>query len=138
MLQEPEVIGHAVSTLGNGGQHIQNAAVGLSGIGLAADGEAALKAEGGGDPAVHLVDFRPVALKEIHEAGLGAGGAPAAQEAQSGQHVIQLLQIGAEILHPQCGPLAHRHRLGGLIVGVAQSGRGSVLPGKGRQIHQNG
>ena len=30
------------------------------------------------------------------------------------------------------------HRLGGLIVGVAQSGRGGVLPGKGRQIHQNG
>ena len=63
MLQEPEVIGHAVGALGDGGQYIQNPAVGFPGIGLAADGEAALKAEGGGDPAVHLVDFRPVALK---------------------------------------------------------------------------
>ena len=78
MLQEPEVVGHAVGALGDGGQHIQNPAVGFPGIGLAADGEAALKAEGGGDPAVHLVDFRPVALKEIHEAGLGAGSSPAA------------------------------------------------------------
>ena len=78
MLQEPEVIGHAVGALGDGGQYIQNPAVGFPGIGLAADGKALVKAELGGNLAVHLVDLGAVALKEVHEAGLGAGGAPAA------------------------------------------------------------
>ena len=51
--------------------------------------------------------------------------------------MVQLFQIGAEVLHPQCRPLAHRHRLGGLVVGVAQGRGGGIPPGKGRQIHQN-
>ena len=137
MLQKPDIVGHAVGALSHGAETVQHPAVHLPGIGLAADGEALRKAEFSGNAAVHLVDLLLVAVKQLHKAGLGAGGAPAAQEFHSRQQVIQLLQIGQEVLHPQRGPLAHRDGLGGLIVGVAQRGDGGILLSKGRQIGQH-
>ena len=68
-------------------------AVELSGIGLAADVELALKAELGADPAVHLVYLFFVPLEEVHEAGFGAGGAAAAQKFHGGEDVVQLLKV---------------------------------------------
>ena len=47
-----------------------------------------------------------------------------------GEHEVQLLQIRQKVLHPQGGPLAHRHQLGGLIVGVAQGGGALVGVGE--------
>ena len=137
MLQQADVVGHAIGALGDGTETAQNPAVHLPGIGLAAHREALGKAELGGDAAVHLVDLLLVAVKEIHEAGLGAGGAPAAQEFHAGHQCVQLLQVGEKVLHPQRGPLAHSDGLGGLIVGVAQGGCGGVLLGEGRQIGQH-
>ncbi|CAN4040660.1 putative conserved protein YegL, contains vWA domain of TerY type, partial [Dysosmobacter welbionis] len=64
---------------------------------------------------------------QVHKAGLCAGGAPAAQELHVVQDEVQLLQVGEQVLHPEGGPLAHRHQLGGLIVGIAQGGGGLVL-----------
>ena len=138
MLEQADVVCHAVAALGDGGQAVQDAAVHLAGIGLAADGEALVKAELGADLAVHLVDLFAVALKQVHEAGLGAGGAPAAQELHVLQHEVQLLQVGQQVLHPEGGPLAHRHQLGGLIVGVAQGGRGLVGVGELGEVGQHG
>ena len=134
MLQQADVVCHAVAALGDGTQAIQNAAVHLPGIGLAADGEALVEAELGADLAVHLVDLLAVALEQVHEAGLGAGGAPAAQELHVIQHEVQLLQVRQQVLHPQRGPLAHGHQLGGLIVGVAQSGHSLVGVREGGQV----
>ena len=137
VLQQADVVGHAIGALGDTAETVEDPAVHFPGIGLAAHGEALRKAEPGGNAAVHLVDLLLVALKQVHKAGLGAGGAPAAQEFQSRQHLIQLLHVTEEVLHPQRGPLAHRHRLGRLIVGIAQRGGGGVPPGKIRQIHQH-
>ena len=137
VLQQADVSGHAIGALGDGAEAAQDAAVHLAGVGLAAHGEALRKAELGGDAAVHLVDLLLVAVEEIHEAGLGAGGATAAQKFQAGEQGVQLLHVGEEVLHPQGGPLAHRHRLGGLIVGVAQGGDGGIAPGEGGQIRQH-
>ena len=137
MLQEPDVVGHAVGALGNGGQHVQNPAVGFSGISLAADGEAFFKAEGGGDPAVHLVDLRAVAVKEVHEAGLSAGRAAAAEEFQRGENVVEFLKIAEKILHPERCALADGHRLCGLIVRVAEGGRRGVFASKRGEICQH-
>ena len=126
MLKETDVVCHAVTALGHGGEDVQNSAVHLAGIGLAADGETPLKAELRADLPVHLVDLGAIAVKEVQEAGLRAGSAPAAQEFEVPQDKVQLLQVRQKILHPQRGPLAHRHQLGGLIVGVAQGGGGLV------------
>ena len=93
VLQQADVVGHAVDALSHRRQAVQNPGIYLPGVGLAADGEAGVKAEPGSDAAVHLVNLCLIALKEIHEAGLGAGGAPAAQKAQAPQDKIQLLQV---------------------------------------------
>ena len=134
VLQQADVVGHAVDALGYGGQAVQDPGVHLPGIGLAADGEAGVKAELGGNAAVHLVDLCLVPVKQVHEAGLGAGGAPAAQKTQAAQDKIQLLQVRQQVLEPQGGPLAHGHRLGGLIVGIAQGGGGGVFFRKGGEV----
>ena len=126
MLQKPNVVCHAVAALGNGRKAIQDAAVQLPGIGLAADIEALTKAKVGADAAVHLVDFFRIPIKQLEEAGFGTGGSPAAQEFHGFHDKIQLYQIADEVLHPQRCPLAHRDQLGGLIMGVAQRGRGLV------------
>ena len=47
---------------------------------------------------------------------------------------IQFFQIAHEILHPEGGPLADRHQLRGLIVGIAQCGHGAVFHGERGQI----
>ena len=127
MLEKADVVGHAVAALGNGGEAVQDAAVRLSGIGLATDGITLLKAEFCGDLPVHLVNLGAVSIEQVHKAGLCAGGAPAAQELHVVQDEVQLLQVGEQVLHPEGGPLAHRHQLGGLIVGIAQGGGGLVL-----------
>ncbi len=138
MLEQADVVCHSVSALSHGAEAVQNPAVHLPGVGLAANREGLFKAELPGDPPVHLVDFGPVSLKEVQEAGLRAGGPSASQEFQVLQHKVQLLQVRQEILHPEGGPLAHRDQLGGLIVGVAQ-GRGvRVLPGELREVPQQG
>ena len=134
VLEEAHVVGKTAAALGDGGQHVEDAAVELAGIGLTGDREAAVEAELGGDHAVHLVDAGLVALEEIQEAGLGARGAPAAQKAEGGQHEVQLLQIKLQVLQPEGGALAHRHELGGLIMGVAQRGEGFIFLRKGGQI----
>ena len=134
MLQQAHIVGEAVAALGDGGQHVENAAVELAGIGLAGHREDALKAELGGDHPVHLVDLALVSLKQVQEAGLGAGGAPAAQETHGIQHKIQLLQVQHQVLEPKGGTLAHGDQLGGLVMGVAQGGQVLVLPGEVRQV----
>ena len=137
MLQQADVVCHPVAALGDGGQNIQDPAVQLPGIGLAADGKALVKAKVPGDHFVHLVDLGAVSVEEVHEAGLGAGGAPAAQEAHIFDDEVQLLYVAEQVLHPQSGTLAHGDQLSGLIVGVAQGGHILVGVGKLPQIGQH-
>ncbi|MPM57021.1 hypothetical protein SDC9_103838 [bioreactor metagenome] len=78
VLQKAQVARKAIAALGNGGQNVQHPAVKLSGIGLAAHGKAPVESKRGGEHPVHLVNLPAVALEKVHEAGLGAGGAPTA------------------------------------------------------------
>ena len=137
MLQQADVIGHAVGALGDTAETGEDAAVYLAGIGLAAHRKALFEAEAGGQTAVHLIDLGLAAVKQVHKAGLGARGAAAAQEFQRRQHVVQLLHVRQQVLHPQRGPLAHGDGLCRLIVGVAQCRRGGVFFREGRQIRQH-
>ena len=134
MLEQANVVGHAVCALPDGRQHIQDATVGFARIGLAADREAFFKAELGSDAAVHLVDLVSVAIEEIQKARLRAGGAAAAEKAHGVNDEIKLLQICTEVLHPQRRALADGHGLRGLIVRVAQSRGFSVFARKYRQV----
>ena len=137
MLKQTDVVRHAVGALREGGEDVQDAAVGLARVGLAADGEAAVKAELCGDAAVHLVDLRAVAVKEVHEAGLGAGRAAAAEEFQRGENVVELLKIAEKILHPESRALADSHGLRRLIVRVAEGRHGGVFARERGEICQH-
>ncbi|MPM57020.1 hypothetical protein SDC9_103837 [bioreactor metagenome] len=53
------------------------------------------------------------------------------------QDEIQLLEVRQQILHPKRCPLAHRHQLRGLIVGVTQRGHGFVFFREPAQIPQD-
>ena len=137
MLQQPNVVCHPVAALGDGGQHVQNPAVQLPGVGLTADGEALGEAEIPADFGVHGVDFGSVSVKQVQKACLGAGGAPTSQESHVVDDKVQLFQVGYQVLHPQGGPLAHRDQLCRLIVGVAQGGHGFIGVGKFGKICQH-
>ena len=137
VLEQANVVRHAVGALRDGREHIQNTAVGLSRIGLAADGEALFKAELRGDAAVHLVDLVTVALEEVDKARLRARRAAAAEEAHRADDKIKLFKVRAEVLHPQRRALADRHGLRGLIVRIAERRRGGVFAGKCRKIHHH-
>ena len=134
VLQKPDVIRHPIAALSNRGQDIQDPAVQLPGIGLTADAEALAESKVRADFPVHFVDLPGVAAKKLQEAGLGAGGAPAAEEFHSFQHKIQLVQIRKEILRPESGALAHSDQLRGLIVGVAKGRHGLIGVGEFCQI----
>ena len=134
MLQQADFVCHPVAALGNGRQAVKDPAVQLPGVGLAADGEALVKAKVPADHPVHLIDLGGVSVKKVQEAGLGAGGAPAAQELHIVNDKIQFLQVGKQILHPKGRPLAHGHQLRRLIVGIAQGGQGLVAVRKLRKV----
>ena len=137
VLQQADVVCHAVQALGDGGQGVQDAAVHLAGVGLAADVIAAVEAEGGGEAAVHLVDLRAVAVEEVEEAGLRARRAAAAEEFDVLQREVQLAQVGEEVLHPERRALADGDELGGLIVGIAQRRRRLVAVRELREVRQH-
>ena len=134
MLQQAEIVRHAVAALGDGAETGENPAVQLAGIGLAADIEHAVKAEAPHEAAVQLLHLSVIPVEQLQQAGLRAGGAAAAQERNGGKDKIQLLQIGGQILQPEGGPLAHGDQLGGLIMRIAQGGQGFGPVGKGREI----
>ena len=137
MLQEAQILGHAVQALADGTQAGKNPAVELPWIGLAADVKEPREAEAVPQAPVQLLDLFPVALKELQEAGLAPRGAPAAQEGNMGQDEIQLLQIRRQILQPEGGALSDGDRLGRLIMGVAEGGEGLVFVCEGGQIRHD-
>ena len=105
----------------------------LARVGLAGDGEGFGKAESLGDHAVELVAFAVIAVEEGEERGLGAGGALDAAELESGDAVLELVEVDGEVLGPERRPLADGGELGGLEVGVAEGGQVLPLQGEGAE-----
>ena len=116
--------------MGDAGEEIQHLAVQFAGVGLAGDGEALVISHLLGDFFVQLAALLVVPFKQFQEAGLGAGGAFAAQEFCLGELVLHILQIHQQVLDPQGGPFAHGGGLSRLEVGESQGGQ--VLIGLGK------
>ena len=138
MLQEADVLGHAVTALGNGTQGIQDTGIGLAGVGLATDREAGGKTEFFGQHFVHPVDLPAVAVEQIQKTRLGPGGAAAAEETEASHHEVQFLEIRDKVLHPERGPFPDGDQLGRLIMGVPEGGERLVPIGKFRQNREQG
>ena len=78
-----------------------------------------------------------VALEELEEGRLGAGGALAAAEPERLQPVGELLHVEPEVLHPEGGPLPDGGELRRLEVGVRQAGQGRRPDGERLQRAQH-
>ena len=74
-----------------------------------------------------------VAVEQGQEAGLGAGGALDAAEAQVVAQALEVGQIDHQFLQPQAGALADGGQLGRLEVGEAQGRLIAPLFGEARQ-----
>ena len=93
VLQKPDVVCHAVAALCHRGKRVQDTTIHFAGIGLTCHVKAFVKAEICCDHAVHLVDFRCIAFKQIHKAGFGSGRSAAAEEPDIADGKINLLQV---------------------------------------------
>ena len=72
MLQQTDIIGKLVGTLGDSCQNADHPAVDLSGIGLSGYGIAALKAHLFRDPLIQSAAALMIAVKEFQKTGLCA------------------------------------------------------------------
>ena len=122
MLEQAQVGGELAEGLRDAGEERKHARVDLAGIGLARNPQAAREARLLGDGLVQGLDLGVIAIEQLQEAGLGAGGALNAQEGQALVDGLELFQIEEQILDPQGGALAYRGELGGLEMGEPQGG----------------
>ena len=74
-----------------------------------------------------------VAVKEVEERGLGAGGSLAAEKPERLDPVADFLGVEGKILGPERGAFAHRGELRRLEVGVGKTGLRGPLAGKAGQ-----
>jgi len=119
-LEQAQVVAELVRALGDPGQHAQHAAVHLARVSLSGHRKDSGKAHPGRHPAVQFFDFLMVAAKQAKEAGLRAGRALAAQQAERAQDMVQVIQVQHQVLDPERGAFADGHRLSRLEMGVAQ------------------
>ena len=98
--QQTDVGGHLHGTLAKPRHGRQHIVVHLAAVGLAADrhhlGEAHLRADIG----FHGLDLGGIAVEQLHEAGLGAGGALDAAQRQLTDLMVDLFQVHVQLVHP--------------------------------------
>ena len=136
MGQQPQVGAELVRRLAQAGQRVEHLAIDLARVGLAGDRVDVVEAHLAGDQPVELADLVVVAAEQGEEAGLRAGRALGAAEAQGRQAVLDLVQVEQEIVAPQAGPLADGGQLGRLEVREAQRrpGRASCSANAGQGV----
>ncbi len=131
-LQQPQIGGGLVALVAMPARTSSTCDVDLARVGLAGDGVARGEAHLLGHQLVEPADFGVVAAEQFQEAGLRAGGALRAAGLQLRNAMLELLQVHAQVVGPQAGPLADRGRLGRLEVREAQAGQVAVLLGERR------
>ena len=135
--QKPQIHRKLMRRDTDSGQGFRGFHVPLARIGLAGDGKALLKAQLGGDPAVQLAHLLMVAGKELKKGRLGADRALDAARLELMLPVFYGIQIHQQILNIQGRALAYGHRLGRLVMGIAQCRQSSVFSGKGCEIRNS-
>ena len=86
-----------MGALGDSRQHAKDTAVNLSGIRLSGNREAVMEAHLFRDPPVRLAALLMIAVKQLQKAGLGSRRSLGAQKLHRTDHMIQILQIQAQI-----------------------------------------
>lgn len=135
--EETDVGGHLVDGRAERGEGREDVGVNLARVGLASNGVGVGEAEELGDALVEGLDLLVVAVKELEERALGAGGALDAAEAEVVARALEVAQVPEELLDPQGRALADSRQLRGLEVGEAERREVTVLLGKGREARDD-
>ncbi len=137
--QQTQIGGKLHAALGNTGQCIEDEGIHLAAVGLAGNRNDGfrVKAHLLGNGGIHGADLVCVALEQLHEGSLGAGGALDAPQLQGCQTVVDLGKIHHQLVGPQGSALAHSGGLCGLAVGVGHAGHVLVLLGEAGQLGQH-
>ena len=90
----------------------------------------AVEAERVGDHPVEGLDLAVVAVEEGEEAGLRAGRPLDAEEPEFVQPTLDVVEVEDRAHNTRGRPLADRHELGRLVVGVAEAGQIAMLEGE--------
>ena len=111
VLEQANVIGEFMRALRDGAQHAEHTEIIFAGICLRGHRVAGVIAHLFRDQLIELLDFVRIAVKQLHEARLGAGRPFAAQQLLVFEQPAQLLIIHEQIMRPDAGALAQRGRL---------------------------
>ena len=118
MLEHTDVVRELMRGLGNAGEHAEHAEINLTAVGLAgyriAGGEAHLLC----DHLVELAALRMIAVKQLEEGRLGAGGALGSEELQGAEYILEILEVEHELIQPQGRTFTDGRRLCRLEVGI--------------------
>ena len=106
--------------LRNAREHIQNAGVNLPRVSLAGDRNTGREAHLFRNHRIDLLNLLFVSLKELLERSLGTRGALAAQQFHVREHMVEILEIQKELVHPERGTLSHCGRLRRLEMGKGE------------------
>ena len=120
MLQKADIIGELMGALGNACQDIDHPGIYLAGIRLSGYRITIRKTHLSGYHPIRQTAFLMISVKKLQKAGLGTGRPLGPKQLHRIQHMIQILQIQAQLLQPQGRPLAHGRRLGRLKMGEGQ------------------
>src|SRR5205823_970040 len=136
-LEHPDVGTEFRRTRRDAAHDAEDLRIELSAVGLATDRNRCGELDRRGDPAIELAHPLVVALEQLEEAGLRAGGALHSTAWQRGDPMIEVGQVEDEVLHPERRTLADRRRLRRLQMRVAQSRLGAPLASERRECAQH-
>ena len=118
VLEHTDVVRELMGGLGDAGEHAEHAEIDLTAVGLTGYRIAGRKAHLLCDHLVELTALRMIAVEQLEERRLCAGGALGAEELQGAEYILEILEVKHELIQPQGRTLTDRRRLCRLEVGV--------------------
>ncbi len=137
VLQKPDIVAHLMGGSRDARKHIADSRIHFPGISLPGHRIALFKAHLLCDHRIDHIDNLLVSVKQFHKRSLGAGSPFRTKQLHPLQHMVQILQIQAELLHPKGCPFSHRSRLRRLEMGEGKRRKILISICKLRQFIQH-
>ena len=120
VLEHTDVVRELMRGLSDTGEHAENTEIDLTAVGLAGYRIAGREAHLLCDHLVEPAALRMIAVEQLEEGRLGAGGTLGAEELQGAEYILEILEVEDELVQPQRRTLSDGRRLCRLEVGVRE------------------
>ena len=118
VLEHTDVVRKLMRGLGDAGEHAEHTEIDLTAVGLPGYRIAGREAHLLCDHLIELAALRMIAVEQLEEGRLGAGGTLGAEKLQGAEYILEILEVEHELVQPQGCTLTDRRRLCRLEVGV--------------------